>query len=70
MGNMGNLYQAMDDLPRALISYKSALKIHLDEGDRMGEANNLGSMGIVYGKKATLMMQWRIYGRPLTYTRR
>lgn len=46
--NLGAVYQAMGDTPRALAGFRRALESHRSRGDSLGEANALISMGAAH----------------------
>ncbi|MDX3376243.1 BTAD domain-containing putative transcriptional regulator [Streptomyces sp. ME02-6991-2A] len=48
--NLGAVYQAMGDTPRALAGFRRALESHRGRGDALGEANALISMGAAHSE--------------------
>eukprot|EP00968_Pinguiococcus_pyrenoidosus_P022862 scaffold3423_cov153-Pinguiococcus_pyrenoidosus.AAC.1 len=50
LNNLGNVYQALGELPRAIELYEQSLAIFRETNNRPGQADTLGNLGNAYKK--------------------
>ncbi|MCX7926975.1 MAG: tetratricopeptide repeat protein, partial [Candidatus Omnitrophica bacterium] len=61
MGNMGSVYHAQGDYPRALEYYFKSLRINEKVGNKQGEAVNLSNIGLVYSNLSEYSLALKYY---------
>jgi WD40 repeat protein/tetratricopeptide (TPR) repeat protein len=65
MSTTNNVYHTADDFDKAIEYYQGCLNIHRMEGNKLGEAADLGSIGSIYYAKGNLDKSVKYYQKAL-----
>lgn len=69
LGNLGNAYADLGEVPRAIEFYEQALTIAREIGDRRGEGKSLGNLGLAYKALGETQRAIEFYEQDLTIAR-